>query len=104
MALTGQELVRALQQGRLERPIVVTGLVKEEETQDHVLFSPSQVRTDTWISIPADRIAAARVVGRVQHGQHSHPLVVLELVEPDPDNSQACLYAALLRGMSQGPA
>ena len=60
---TGQTLVEALRSGELDQPsgVVLIGMVKESEQQDHVAFARGGC--DTWIDLPTSLIEQAEHVG-----------------------------------------
>jgi hypothetical protein len=95
---TAQALVDALNEGEFEHPgIVLTGMVKPSEQQDHVSFAHGGC--DTWVDLPTSLIEQAEHVGSRPCEDHSHPVFRITLRESD--DPQAKLFGQLLAAQPQ---
>ncbi len=92
------EFLDLLKRDEIHSPITLHGMVKPvEDDADHLLFAQGQVCQD-WISVPLSSIETISVQSSVSCGDHAHPLVSLELKQPETDEGR--LFAALLRTTS----
>jgi hypothetical protein len=91
---TGQGLVDALGAGEFDRPsgVVLTGMLKASERQDHVSFARGGC--DTWIELPTSLIEQAEHLGSRPCDDHAHPVFRITLRESE--DPQARLLAQLL--------
>jgi hypothetical protein len=97
-SFTGQALAEALSAGEFEHPgIVLTGMVKPSEQQDHVSFARGGC--DTWVDLPTSMIEQAEHVGSRPCEDHSHPVFRITLSESD--DPQAKLLGQLLASQPQ---
>jgi hypothetical protein len=95
---TGQALVNALKAGEFDHPgIVLTGMVKPSEQQDHVSFAHGGC--DTWVDLPTSMIEHAEHVGSRPCEEHSHPVFRITLGESD--DPQAKVLGQLLASQPQ---
>jgi hypothetical protein len=91
---TGQGLVDALGAGEFDHPpgVVLTGMVKPSELEDHVAFARGGC--ETWIDLPTSLIEQAEHVGSRPCKDHAHPVFRITLRESE--DPQATLLARLL--------
>src|SRR5438874_1394275 len=95
---TGQALVDALRAGAFEHPgIVLTGMVKPSEQDDHVSFARGGC--DSWVDLPTSMIEQAEHVGSRPCEDHSHPVFRITLRESD--DPQAKILGRLLASQPQ---
>jgi len=93
---TGQEFARQLAQGKLNEPIIKIGMVKKpDDSSNTILFAESGC--DDWVSIPISFMEQVTFLRNVPCRDHRHPLVMIQLKEPEPGNESASVYAALAR-------
>lgn len=91
---SGEELVEALASGDLDQPdhVALTGMVKPAEEAGSISFAQRSCKE--WVDIPSEMIASAEVVGNRNCEDHSHPVVRIQLKQPDTSEGNA--YRRLL--------
>jgi hypothetical protein len=89
-----EEFVAKLKAGGLDAPLAFVGMAKEAQDDQHLLFA-SGTACEQWIEVPLALVERVELGGMVPCRDHSHPLVKLELKEPESE--EARLFAALAR-------
>ena len=104
MALTNQQFLAALQNGKLEPSadavdqsppgVILSGLVRQSDSDQAVQFSPN-ADCDTWYEIPIDLIFEVEPLGKVPGDGQEIDHVLIQLTEPA--TPEARLLTDLLR-------
>jgi len=90
---TGQALIDALSAGEFDHPgIVLTGMVKPSEQEEHVAFARGGC--ETWVDLPTSMIEQAEHLGSRPCDDHAHPVFRLTLREAE--DPQARILGQLL--------
>ena len=91
------DFLKALSEGGLREPILKTGMVKQDESSPDALLFSEGGSCASWTKIPLDLIEQIEFIRTVRCRDHEHPLVRLHLKEPDPANTVAAVFAALVK-------
>ncbi len=75
---TGDEFVKALSEGNLKRPLILTGMVKKSDEPNVILFTPGTF-CQNWVPIKASCIDEVKWLGNVSCRDHSHEYVSIDL-------------------------
>lgn len=91
------EFVSLLASSQLDEPADLTlfGLAKADEYDSSVLLFSFSSSCDKWIPIAVSSISSIRHVRNVTCKDHQHPLVRIELAEPDAEDVTAVLFMRL---------
>lgn len=90
---SGQELVKALQEGAFQRPTPeIVGMVKTSEKEDHIAVSLQGC--ENWLDIPTDMIDNAEQIGWQPCHDRGHPLMRIRL--KGATTPEAKIFSALL--------
>ncbi len=99
-SFSGAEFAKALSEGTLRELIELSGMVKPiDGDQTAVLFSPN-AGCESWTTIPVSMIDSVHFLTTARCRDHYHPLVNITLKQPHPENTEANVFAALLRSVS----
>ena len=107
---TAREFAQALSKGLPDEPVTLSGMVKAAGADaEAVLFAAGGC--ESWARIPLSLIASVVHLGNASCGDHAHPEVEIELVDPGGD--AGALYGLLRavgresrqarRGPGEGP-
>ena len=77
-------------------PLVLTGMVKNAEDENHLLFAFGFYCKD-WIALPIEMIENIQWLASVPCKEHTHPLVNITIKEPESE--EAKVFAALARSV-----
>jgi len=99
---TAQEFMDKLRRDEIVAPLTLTGMVKIYEDDDTQIKFALGTRCSDWTSAPLDVVESVEVLDSVPCEDHSHPLVVLTLREPE--SSEGAVLAALLSAALRRPA
>jgi hypothetical protein len=91
---TGDEFIKALSEGSLQKPLILTGMVKKSDEPTILLFTPG-IFCQSWVPIKASFIDEVKSLGNVGCGDHSHEYVSIHL--KDVDQVESTLLASLLK-------
>lgn len=91
---TGDEFVKALSEGGLQKPLMLTGMVKKSEDPTVILFAPGTLCRN-WVPIKASCIEEVKWLGNVSCRDHSHEYVSIHI--KDVGAAEATLFADLLK-------
>ena len=97
-SFTPYEFLDRLKRDEIRRPVVLSGMVKPaEDDDDYLLFAHGSV-CENWIRIRLNSIETIEFLNFVPCDDHTHPLVLLVLKQPETDEGQ--LFAALVQAAS----
>ena len=97
-SFTPYEFLDRLKRDEIRRPVVLSGMVKPaEDDDDYLLFAHGSV-CENWIRIRLNSIETIEFLNFVPCDDHTHPLVLLVLKQPETDEGQ--LFAALVQATS----
>ncbi len=97
-SFTPYEFLDRLRRDEIRRPIVLYGMVKPaEDDDDYLLFARGSV-CENWIRIRLTSIETIEFLNFVPCDDHTHPLVLLVLKQPETDEGQ--LFASLVQATS----
>jgi hypothetical protein len=91
------EFASRLASNVLEEPVglALHGLVKADENDSHVLLFSTSLSCETWIPIPVSLISSIRHIRNVRCKDHQHPLVRIDLAQPNKEDVSAVLFMRL---------
>jgi hypothetical protein len=91
-----REFLDSLKRGEVRRPIVLYGMVKPAEDDDEYLLFAQGAVCANWVRIPLTSIESVEFLNFVPCNDHTHPLVVLYLKQPETDEGRllASLFPA----------
>jgi hypothetical protein len=99
--LTTAEFFEQLKQDKLATPMPesfgVIGMVKKSEGQDETIEFAAGMKCSGWVTTPIELIENVEMIQTVPCGDHSHPLVKLNLKTPKTPEGK--LLFAILDGM-----
>jgi hypothetical protein len=78
ITFTGDEFLKALSEDSLQRPLILTGIVKKSEEPSVVLFAPGTF-CQNWVPIKSSCIDEVQWLGTVTCKDHSHEYVNIYL-------------------------
>lgn len=94
-SFTPYEFLDRLRRDELRHPVVLFGLVKPvEDDDDYLLFAHGSV-CENWIRIGLNSIETIEFLNFVPCDDHTHPLVLLVLKQPETDEGQ--LFSSLVQ-------
>jgi hypothetical protein len=83
MTITASEMIHAMNQGTLNPPLVLTGMVKPVDASNGTFMFSAGVLCLNWVEIDADSVEHVEVLYTARCGDHSHPFVRLTMKMPD---------------------
>jgi hypothetical protein len=78
-SFTGEEFMKALEEGSLKQPIVLTGMAKQAENNCNAILFAEGTSCASWIKIPIDMIDKVEHLATINCRDHEHPFVSLYL-------------------------
>ena len=97
-SFTPDEFLDRLRRDELSQPTVLYGMVKPDDDSDDYLFFAHGSVCQNWIRIPMTSIEAIELLNFVPCDDHTHPLVLLRLKQPETDEGR--LFASLVQANS----
>ena len=92
-SFTPEEFLDRLKRDEMRRPIVLHGMVKPAEDDDDYLLFAHGSACENWIRIRLNSIETIEFLNFLPCDEHTHPLVLLVLKQPETDEGQ--LFASL---------
>jgi hypothetical protein len=90
-----QEFLDRLKRDEIRRPIVLFGMVKPAEDDDEYLLFARGYVCANWTRIPLTSIETVEFLNLAPCKDHTHPLVLLHLKEPETDEGR--LFSSLVQ-------
>jgi hypothetical protein len=93
-SFTPYEFIDRLKGDEIRLPFVLYGMVKPAEDSDEYLLFAHGYVCENWIRIRLNTIETVELINFVACKDHTHPLVLLVLKQPETDEGQ--LFASLV--------
>jgi hypothetical protein len=97
-SFTPDEFIDRLKRDELSQPTVLHGMVKAADDSDDYLLFAQGIVCQNWLRIPMASIEAIDLLQFVPCDDHTHPLVLLRLRQPETDEGR--LFASLVQATS----